>query len=102
MSMPLRFAVSEKPATILPLAGHAQSSASLSPLVAGAGDDDVGGPVGAAFGSGFGSARTAGGVASATESGGAGTALAANVRSRTAWSEYGSLIALGDVLVEPD
>src|SRR5882672_8666806 len=100
MSMPFRFAVSEKPATILPFAGHAQSSLSSSPApadgaagVTGAGVAGLGGRT-----SGLGSTRTPPGAAIASASGGAGTALAASVRSRTAWSVYGSLMALGDVL----
>src|SRR4051812_6592649 len=49
------------------------------------------------LGSGVGSTRGPGGAVIASVSRGAGTALAASDSSRTAWSEYGSLMALGVV-----
>src|SRR4051812_9796916 len=90
--MPLRFAVSEKPATSLPLAGQTQSTRSSSWSSGG----------GWRATSGLLSLRAVGGaVATSDSDAGAGPALAASCRSRTARSEYGSFNAFGLVFRLP-
>src|SRR5512134_1383903 len=94
MSMPFRFAVSEKPVTILPFAGHIQSRSSSS----GSADAD------SFFGAVGGGSPAAVEGAEATAVGGAGFGGSARATacgsgafaiSRASASEYGSFTAFG-------
>src|SRR5215813_1724649 len=96
MSMPFRFADSEKAVMTFPFVGHIQPR--LSSSISGTrAESGLATTAGAALAAGGGGA-TAGALGSAAATAGAGSRAAESLSCASAWSEYGTLTALGSVL----